>query len=90
MNESGKRNPLGGVKFWYKANNNILIYITFQPTVELVEEVVPSLPNPGVWTMDQSSSLLSLNNSFWNKNKIAASVGSKRVRVLFSRNVFIL
>ena len=41
MNESGKRNPLGGVKFRYKANNNILIYITFQPIVELVEEVVP-------------------------------------------------
>ena len=64
MYESGKRNPLAGVKFRYKANNNILIYITFQLTVELVEEVVPSLPNPGVWTMDQSSSLLSLNDSF--------------------------
>ena len=63
MYESGKRNPLGGVKV-YKANNNILIYITFQPPVELVEEVVPSFPNPGVWTMDQSSSLLSLNDSF--------------------------
>ena len=58
--------------------------------MELVKDVVPSLPNPGVWTMDQSSSLLSLNHSFCNKNKIAASVGSKRVRVLFSRNVFIL
>ena len=46
----GKRNPLAGVKFGYKAKINILIYITFQPTVELVEEVVPSLPNPGVWT----------------------------------------
>ena len=64
MYESGKKNPLAGVKFWYKAKINILIYITFQPTVELVEEVVPSLPNPGVWTMDQSSSLLSLNDSF--------------------------
>ena len=64
MYESGKRNPLGGVKFCYKANNNILIYITFLPPVELVEEVVPSLPNPGVWTMDQSSSLLSLDDSF--------------------------
>ena len=60
----GKEKPSAGVKFWYKANNNILIYITFQPPVELVEEVVPSLPNPGVWTMDQSSSLLSLNDSF--------------------------
>ena len=46
----GKRIPLGGVKFGYKANINILIYFTFQLTVELVEEVVPSLPNPGVWT----------------------------------------
>ena len=61
----GKENPSCRVtEFGYKANINILIYITFQPTVELVEEVVPSLPNPGVWTMDQSSSLLSLNDLF--------------------------
>ena len=60
----GKEKPSSGVKFGYKANINILIYITFQLTVELVEEVVPSLPNPRAWTMDQSSSLLSLNDSF--------------------------
>ena len=60
----GKEKPSAGVNFGYKVNINILIYITFQPPVELVEEVVPSFPNPGVWTMDQSSSLLSLNDSF--------------------------
>ena len=64
MNRERETLALGGVKFWYKANNNILIYITFLPPVELVEEVVPSLPNPGVWAMDQSSSLLSLDDSF--------------------------
>ena len=40
--------------------------------------------------MDQSSSLLSLNDSFWNKNSITASVELEMLGLIFSRNVFIL
>ena len=58
--------------------------------MEVVGEVAPLLPNPGVWTMDQSSSLLSLNDSFWNTNRKAASVELEMLEALFSRNVFIL
>ena len=40
--------------------------------------------------MDQSSSLLSPNDSFWNTNSIPASVELEMLEALFSRNVFIL
>ena len=57
--------------------------------MEVVGEVAPLLPNPGVWSMDQSLSLLSLNDSFWNTNSIATSVELEMLEALFSRNVFI-
>ena len=90
---SGERKgiSLAGIKFWYNANIRIFeLIIVFQLTVEVVGEVAPLLPNPGVWTMNQSSSLLSLNDSFWNTNSIAASVELEMLEALFSRNVFIL
>ena len=73
MSGEGKGISLAGIKFWYNANIRIFeLIIAFQLTVEVVGEVAPLLPNPGVWTMDQS--LLSLNDSFWNTNSISPSV----------------
>ena len=89
MSGEGKGISLAGIKFWYNANIFELI-IAFQLTVEVVGDVAPLLPNPGVWTMDQSSSLLSLKDSFWNTNRKAASVELEMLEALFSRNVFIL
>ena len=89
MSGEGKGISLAGIKFWYSANIRIFeLIIAFQLTVEVVGEVAPLLPNPGVWTMDQS--LLSLNDSFWNTNSISASVELEMLEALFSRNVFIL
>ena len=89
MSGKGKGISLAGIKFWCNANIRIFeLIIAFQLTVEVVGEVAPLLPNPGVWTMDQS--LLSLNDSFWNTNSIAASVELEMQEALFSRNVFIL
>ena len=87
----GKGISLAGIKFWYSANIRIFeLIIAFQLTVEVVGEVAPLLPNPGVWSMDQSLSLLSLNDSFWNTNSIAAGVELEMTEALFSRNVFTL
>ena len=90
MSGEGKGISLAGIKFWYNANIRIFeLIIAFQLTVEVVGEVASLLPNPGVWSMDQSLSLPSLNDSFWNTNSIATSVELEMLEALFSRNVFI-